>query len=135
MTTLRIYNKQLSELLARLKERFLTHEPPSDKHDRAFFELVKAETGPMYELLQKWHQTAADFVQQRDVSVHPQQVQSTEENVHLIILHSYYIDIRSERYMDYHQSIGYVIHLLDEDLDRLNGNDREEEEHDERRTD
>ncbi|PAD39484.1 hypothetical protein CHH53_06050 [Terribacillus sp. 7520-G] len=114
-------------MLTRLKNRFLTEEPPSDKHDRAFFDLVKRETEPMYELLQKWHHSAADFVQQRDVSVHPQQIQSTEENVHLIILHSYYIDIRSERYMDYHQSIGYVIQLLDEDLDRLEGNDGEEE--------
>lgn len=89
----------------------------------------------MYQLLQEWHQAAADFVQQREISVHPQQVQSTEENVHLIILHSYYIDIRSERYMDYLQSIGYVIQLLDEDLDRLEGHDGEEENNDERRID
>ncbi|MFP7253106.1 DUF1798 family protein [Terribacillus goriensis] len=121
MTTLPIYNKQLSDLMARLKERFLTHEPPSEKHDKAFFEMVKKETEPMYLLLRKWHQAAEEFVQQREVSVHPQQVQSTEENVHLIILHSYYIDIKSERYMDYHQSIGYVIQLLDEDLDRIEG--------------
>lgn len=52
MTTLRIYNKQLSGMLTRLKNRFLTEEPPSDKHDRAFFDLVKRETEPMYELLQ-----------------------------------------------------------------------------------
>ncbi|MFB1098805.1 DUF1798 family protein [Terribacillus sp. JSM ZJ617] len=121
MTTLQIYNKQLSDLMARLKERFLTHEPPSEKHDKAFFEMVKKETEPMYLLLRKWHQAAEEFVQQREVSVHPQQVKSTEENVHLIILHSYYIDIKSERYMDYHQSIGYVIQLLDEDLDRIEG--------------
>ncbi|MFP7493821.1 DUF1798 family protein [Terribacillus saccharophilus] len=130
MTTLRIYNKQLSDLLLRLKQRYLSEEPPSDKHDKAFFEMVKDETGPMYQLLQMWHQAAADFVQQRDVTVHPQQIQSTEENVHLIILHSYYIDIRSERYMDYHQSIGYVLQLLDENMDRLEGNNGGEENDD-----
>ncbi|WP_245840294.1 DUF1798 family protein [Terribacillus saccharophilus] len=135
MTTLQIYNKQLSDLIVQLKERFLNHEPPSEKHDKAFFEMVKKETEPMYQLLQEWHQAAADFVQQREISVHPQQVQSTEENVHLVILHSYYIDIRPERYMDYHQSIGYVIQLLDEDMDRLEGHDGEEENNDERRID
>jgi hypothetical protein len=121
LTTLRAYNKKLSEQMAVLKERFLTHEPPSDKKDKEFFERVKRETKPMYDLLLQWNEAAAAFVQQREVNVHPQQIQSTEENIHLIILHSYYIDIRSERYMDYHHSIGYVIQLLNEDLERLEG--------------
>ncbi|MBM7542547.1 DUF1798 family protein [Amphibacillus cookii] len=95
-----------------LKERYLKSDKPDSKRDRTFFNMVKNETDPLFELIEKWEELALKAVKDREVSVHPQQVQSTRENFELIILHSYYIDIKQKRYMELHQAIDYVCQMI-----------------------
>ncbi|WP_017472165.1 DUF1798 family protein [Amphibacillus jilinensis] len=95
-----------------LKQRYLTNDKPDNKKDRDFFNMVKNETEPLFELIGKWEELALKAVKDREIAVHPQQVQSTRENFELIILHSYYIDIKQKRYMELHQAIDYVCQMI-----------------------
>lgn len=107
--------KQLSKYLDQLRQIFLENEPPEHFSDRAFFTKMKTETTPIYQLLDEWEQLAMASVKNREVPIHPQQIQATKENFELIILHSYYIDIRKRRYMELYQSIQYIFEQILQD--------------------
>lgn len=91
-----------------LKDKFLTNEPPENVRDSDFFQKVKSETEPLFVLAKEWEKQALDAVKQRKIHVHPQQVEATRENFELILLHSYYIDVKRQRYMELIQAIDYV---------------------------
>ncbi|GAA4071624.1 DUF1798 family protein [Amphibacillus indicireducens] len=102
----------LQQACLQLKDKFLTNEPPTDVRDPVFFNQVKTETEPLFKLIEEWEKQALNAVKQRKVLVHPQQVQSTRENFELILLHSYYIDVKPQRYMELLQAIDYVCDSL-----------------------
>ncbi|MRH42443.1 DUF1798 family protein [Aquibacillus halophilus] len=108
---------QLTKELEKLKEHYLNNEKPENKKDREFFIFVKEQTTPVYQLIQDWEVEATAFVKQRKVRVHPQQVVSTSENLELLLMHSYYIDVKKKRYMELYKSIHYVFDLLLNDLE------------------
>ncbi|WP_347860502.1 DUF1798 family protein [Salimicrobium sp. PL1-032A] len=107
---------QLKETIDSLHDRYLEQSEPVDRTDHAFFEKVKKETAPHFELTKKWFEEAEVFVKDREVSVHPNQVQSTYENIEMLILHSYYLDIDKNRYKDLYHSSHYVLDMV---LDNL----------------
>ncbi len=111
------YIEELEKELVRLKEYYLTHERPENKRDPDFFAFVKENTEPVFETVDQWYGEALNFVKDRDVHVHPQQIESTEENIKLLLLHSYYVDVKRKRYMELHQSVIYVFDLLKNDID------------------
>ncbi len=111
---------ELEKTLDELKEYYLTHERPENKRDMAFFEYVKERTNPIFIKIDLWFELASKFVQNREVNVHPSQIQSTEENYKLILLHSYYVDVRKKRYMELFQSISYVFDLVKKDINKYN---------------
>ena len=103
------------------KDRYENAERPEDKRDRAFFSYVKAETAPFFRKIEKWNEQATVFVKNKEVKVHPQQVASTAENLELLLMHSFYLDVKRKRYMELHQSVHYVFDLLLIEFVRLNG--------------
>lgn len=105
---LRQLTNELQEATQLLKDKFLTSEPPENVRDREFFQKVKTETGLLFALAEKWEKQALGAVKQRKVLVHPQQVESTRENFELILLHSYYMDVKTQRFMELIQAIDYV---------------------------
>lgn len=112
---LQMLTNQLKRDLHELKEKYEQNSPPKNRRDHSFFAVVKQETTPIYHLLDQWETLALSFVKQRRVNVHPHQVTSTKENMELLLMHSYYIDVKKKRYMELYQSIGYVLdQLLDE---------------------
>ncbi|MDX8046157.1 DUF1798 family protein [Gracilibacillus sp. S3-1-1] len=110
------YIEDLEKELAHLKQYYLTHERPENKRDPEFFSFVKEHTEPVFKKIEIWLEEALQFVKSRSVKVHPQQIQSTEENFKLLLLHSYYVDVKRKRYMELHQSINYVFDLLKNDI-------------------
>lgn len=112
------YIEELEKELKFLKDRYLTHEKPANRRDPDFFTYVKEQTKLTFDLIHKWHEEASKFVKNREVMVHPQQIQSTEENLHLILMHSYYIDTPRKRYMELYKSILYVFDLLKNDIEK-----------------
>ncbi|SDX72653.1 DUF1798 family protein [Salimicrobium album] len=108
--------RTLKESLDELHERYTSHTGPVDRTDHEFFEKVKNETAPYFELVQDWYEEVEPFVKERDVTVHPNQIKSTHENIEMLILHSYYLDVDKNRYKDLHQSSHYVLDMV---LDNL----------------
>ncbi|WP_117160747.1 DUF1798 family protein [Paraliobacillus sp. X-1268] len=107
---------QLKKELELLKSNYLEQEKPAHKRDKDFFLFVKEKTNPVFQLNESWETLAAEHVKNRNVRVHPQQVASTRENMDLLLMHSYYIDVKRKRYMELYQSVQYVCDLILEDF-------------------
>ncbi|GAB3066244.1 DUF1798 family protein [Virgibacillus ainsalahensis] len=112
MMTLKEQTEQLKTNLNRLMKRYENNPPPEDKKDIKFFSLVKEDTTPIYERLEKWEEDALSVVKARKVNVHPQQITSTRENMELLMMHSYYHDVKRKRYMELNHSIHYIFDQL-----------------------
>ncbi|WP_156289203.1 DUF1798 family protein [Oceanobacillus salinisoli] len=108
--------KSLKKYLHNLKEHFEHGQPPENVRDKDFFFRVKEETTPIFELLELWEEEALIAVKERKVNVHPQQIESTKENMELLLMHSYYKDLRRRRYMEYYKSILYIFDQLISEL-------------------
>lgn len=106
----------LREQVDTLLEKYKEGSPPEDLRDRAFFQQVKEETTPAYDMAQKWTEQAIEFVKQHETKVHFQQILSTKDNLELLLMHSYYIDVKLKRYMELNYSVRYVFDLLTDDL-------------------
>ncbi|WP_047985279.1 DUF1798 family protein [Ornithinibacillus californiensis] len=106
------YTLQLKDELNKLKDIFEQNNPPEDLRDKIFFESVKEKTLPVYELLEKWEKLALEIIKESKISVHPNQIVSTRENMELLLMHSYFVDVRRRRYMELNQSIIYVFDQL-----------------------
>jgi len=117
---LKILTQQLKQHLNKLKERYDHFEPPKNRRDKDFFELVKRETTPVYNLLEMWEEMALEKVKEREINVHPQQVTTTRENMELVLMHSYYIDARRKRYMEINHSVLYIFDQIISELSVLN---------------
>ncbi|WP_173916334.1 DUF1798 family protein [Halobacillus sp. Marseille-Q1614] len=115
MSVLELTN-ELKKLIDDRHEKFINTEGPIDKKDYEFFNRVKEETKPMFELAEDWLMAAEEFVKKRDVRVHPNQVKSTHENVEMLILHSYYLDVERKRFKELHQSSHYVLDMILADI-------------------
>ncbi|WP_113866275.1 DUF1798 family protein [Paraliobacillus ryukyuensis] len=107
---------ELKEKLAKLKTNYYQQEKPEYRRDPEFFNLVKEETLPVFQLAEKWSEETAKKVKERELRIHPQQVASTKENVELLLMHSYYIDVKETRYMNLYNSVQYVLDIILEDL-------------------
>ena len=107
--------KELNQLL----EHYQLNEAPKDLRDKEFFQFVKMTTNPTYELLDIWEEEALEQIKKHQLRVHPHQVVSTKENMELLLMHSYYVDVKEKRYMELNYSIHYVLDILLEDLVNL----------------
>ncbi|ALX47929.1 DUF1798 family protein [Lentibacillus amyloliquefaciens] len=103
---------QLKEELERLKNIYEENNPPESKKDKDFFEMMKVQTAPIYDLLAEWEENTLKIVKERRVNVHPQQVTSTRENMELLLLNSYYVDVKRRRYMELDHSIHFIFDQL-----------------------
>ncbi|TFJ93843.1 DUF1798 family protein [Lentibacillus salicampi] len=108
--------EQLKEHLEHLKDTYEANNPPESKKDKQFFQMVKERTKPVYELLAEWEENALQTVKERKVNLHPQQVTSTRENMELLLLNSYYVDVKRKRYMELNHSIHFIFNQLLSDL-------------------
>lgn len=107
----------LKRHLQLLKDNYENNDPPENKKDIAFFNNVKSETEPVYAMLATWETDALEIVKLRKVNVHPHQITSTRENMELLLMHSYYIDVKRKRYMELNHSVLYIFDLLLRDLE------------------
>ncbi|MFD2209089.1 DUF1798 family protein [Virgibacillus halophilus] len=108
---------ELKKQLALLQEYYENNQAPESRKDKQFFAYVRKQTDPIYELLARWEDLALATVKNRQVKVHPKQIVSTRENMELILMHSYYIDVKRRRYMQLHQACLYVFDLLADQLE------------------
>jgi len=110
--TLREKTILLKQQLLQLKSRFFKNDPPESIKDRTFFKQMKEETKSIFQLLNEWESETLTFLQNKQSTLYPQQIEATSENMQMIILHSYYIDVRKRIYMEYFKSTIYVFDQL-----------------------
>ncbi|MEI3604765.1 DUF1798 family protein [Pseudogracilibacillus sp. SE30717A] len=110
MEHLQILTKQLNNYLDKLLTEFEQGKKPSD--DKTFFTFVKQETEPYFLALEEWEKIALIFIKNKSNLLHPQQINSTKENMEALMLHSYYKDVRKRRYMEMNKSCRYIFHQL-----------------------
>ncbi len=104
--------KKMKQTIDELHDIFFRDEEAPSLNDKTFFLNMKEETSPMYELLKTWEDLTLKEVKSRTIKVHPHQVHATAENIELLILHSFYKDLRKRRYMEYYNSSHYVCNQI-----------------------
>jgi spore cortex formation protein SpoVR/YcgB (stage V sporulation) len=109
--------KVLKVHLHSLKQKFEKGEKPENPKDKALFSQVKKETAPVFQLLEHWERDVLQLIKTRKVNIHPQQIISTRENMELLLMHSYYLDVRRKRYMELNHSVSYILDQLLAELD------------------
>ncbi|QHS22551.1 DUF1798 family protein [Virgibacillus sp. MSP4-1] len=105
----RIINGIYSELLEKSLQRY-NEGNKVDRKDREEFERIKKETAPIFELINHWEKEVNDHI--ATLNVMPNQVENTKDNMELLLLHSYYIDVRRKRFMELYHSIDYVMNRI-----------------------
>lgn len=113
---LKTETEQLKERLQQLKNKYEKNNPPEDRKDKDFFLMVKSQTEPIYKMLDNWEEAALAVVKEQKVSLHPQQVTSTKENMGLLLMHSFYIDVKRKRYMELNHSANFIFDQLIDEL-------------------
>ncbi|MFZ3578133.1 DUF1798 family protein [Virgibacillus sp. DJP39] len=103
---------ELKEQLQLLKDNYEANNPPENKKDMAFFTEVKNKTEPVYTMLDKWETEVLEIIKESKVNVHPHQITSTRENMELLLMHSYYIDVKRKRYMELNHSVIFIFDQL-----------------------
>jgi|SRR5699024_2380249 len=101
---------QLQRHLEKLKQTFEQDNKP-DK-GVTFFQKVKKETEPIFHILDQWERESLDTLNRVDISLYPQQITSTKENMEALLLYSYYKDVRKRRYMEIYKSCHYIYATL-----------------------
>ncbi|WP_017187406.1 DUF1798 family protein, partial [Alkalibacillus haloalkaliphilus] len=74
------------------------------------FNQVKAETLPLFEKIEKWEEEAQAIVHK--IAIFPNQIKNTKDNLEIMILHSYFHDVRKKRFMELYQSVMYNLDLV-----------------------
>lgn len=102
--------RDLQEILTTLKIQYETTSPP-DKKDRHVFENIRLETKPTFTKIDAWEKEANAQVSKYK-KLFPNQIKNTKDNLELVLLHSFYIDVKRKRYMELYQSILYVFNEI-----------------------
>ncbi|WP_054753104.1 DUF1798 family protein [Piscibacillus salipiscarius] len=102
--------------------RELKDQDVEEIHDRYFydrkfdrknyddFNLMKEEATPIFEKIEKWEDDANDLVHK--LPIFPNQIKNTKDNLEIMILHSYFNDVRKKRFVELYQSVKYNLNLI-----------------------
>jgi hypothetical protein len=80
---------------------------PVDKKDREAFFNIREKTKPIFQLIDRWEELTLATI--HELPVMPNQVQNTKDNMELLLLHSFYHDVKRKRFMELYHSIDYVL--------------------------
>lgn len=90
------------------------HDSDIQKNEdpHAFFNEVKAATTPLFDDVMEWEEITLKAIKDQTLKLHPNLINSTRENLELVIMHAYYKDVDEARFQSLMQSIDYVIELV-----------------------
>lgn len=98
-----------TDLLKAGLDRYERKEPV-DRKNRESFLKVKQETEPIFQLIHLWEETVEKEIHR--LPVFPNQIKNTRDNMELLLMHSYYKDVRKKRFMELYHSIRYVFNQI-----------------------
>lgn len=112
MIQLKILTEKLKTELNLLHETYDKNVQVQRKRDREFFEYVKQQSIPSFNLIEKWYELTLNILRHDHLPVYEEQVGATKQNFEMLILHSYYGDVRKRRYVEMNRSCLYVFDQL-----------------------
>ncbi|MET3682302.1 hypothetical protein ABID56_000381 [Alkalibacillus flavidus] len=74
------------------------------------FYQVKDESLSQFEQIEQWEDDANAVVHR--IPLFPNQIKNTKDNLEIMILHSYFHDVRKKRFMELYQSVMYNLDLI-----------------------
>ncbi|MGM0522781.1 MAG: DUF1798 family protein [Bacillota bacterium] len=92
--------------------RYQQDKTPAKLNDRESFSMIKEEVTPQFQLLEQWEEELLTDIKSHALSIHPSLVQSTRENMELIIMHSFYHDTDVKRFNELVKSVDVVIDMV-----------------------
>lgn len=108
-------SEELNKYLDNLALRFQLDAIPIGDSEQ--FEVMKKETTPIFDLLVKWEESTLALVKERGITLHPQQIIATRENYEMLLMHSYYKDIRIRKYNETNKSCHYILEQIIRELE------------------
>jgi len=118
MIQIELMTKKLKSELSILQQKFETGNRNQDRRDRQLFDQMKTETAPIFKLIDMWYEQTIEIIQKEKLILREQQITSTKENFEMLVLHSYYIDVRKRRYMELNRSCLYIFDQLLKEIHR-----------------
>ena len=107
--------KQLIHALDLLEAEYRS-ETDVDR-SRSYFNKIKPEVDKYLLLVEGWGGYAHQLSEKGLLTIFPQQIDATVDNMRNLIMHSYYKDVRKRRYMEMKQSCYYVFTQSIDDKD------------------
>ncbi|WP_188205987.1 DUF1798 family protein [Alkalibacillus aidingensis] len=101
------------ELREEILEGCLDRYEHGQKYDRKnydHFYYIKEETKPLFEKIETWEEDAQAIVHK--LPIFPNQIQNTKDNLEIMILHSYFHDVRKKRFMELYHSVMYNLDIV-----------------------
>ncbi|GEM04281.1 hypothetical protein HMI01_12690 [Halolactibacillus miurensis] len=92
--------------------RYQTDKLPAKLNDREAFNVIKEEVTPQFQLMEQWEDQLLSDIKTHALSIHPSLVQSTRENMELIIMHSFYHDTDEKRFHELVKSVDVVLDMV-----------------------
>ncbi|PKR78816.1 DUF1798 domain-containing protein [Halalkalibacillus sediminis] len=86
-----------------------------DRKNHDDFEEIKEITIPLFERIEKWETDAQSIVHQ--IPLFPNQIENTKDNLEILMLHSFFHDVRKKRFMELYHSVLYNLDII---LDQTN---------------
>lgn len=92
--------------------RYTNGASPAKLNDREAFHVIKEEVTPQFQLMEQWEDELLTDIKTHTLSIHPSLVQSTRENMELIIMHSFYHDTDVKRFNELVKSVDVVLDMV-----------------------
>lgn len=115
MKSILTMSEELNKYLDKLAVRFQEDAIPIGDSEQ--FEKMKKETTPIFDLLEIWEESTLALIKQRELTLHPQQIIATKENYEMLLMHSYYKDIRIRKYNETNKSSHYILEQIIRELE------------------
>lgn len=102
--------KEIKEkIVVDVYDRYLNGRKFDRKNYDDFYQM-KEETKPIFDKIDVWGELANKHVHQ--LPIFPNQIKNTVDNLEIMVLHSYFHDVRKKRFMELHQSVLYNLDLI-----------------------
>lgn len=81
-------------------------------NDREAFKHIQKEVTPHFFLFEEWEKAILHDIRSHALPLHPSLIQSTRENMELIIMHSFYHDTTDARFNELVKSVDVVFDMV-----------------------
>ncbi|MGM8213939.1 DUF1798 family protein [Bacillaceae bacterium W0354] len=81
-----------------------------DRKNYDDFYQMKNETKELFDKIDLWDEMANKNVHR--IPLFPNQIKNTVDNLEIMVLHSYFHDVRKKRFIELHQSVLYNLDLI-----------------------